>query len=334
MRFSLILAIGVLGETLPAAENDKAAIKLIEVNKIWDKGKHNAFTDLIRFQDKWFCTFREGDGHAAGAGKVRVLVSPDGKNWESSALIARKDVDLRDPKLSITPEGRLMIVGGAAEPASRNPVRDHYSFICFSKDGKTWTEPKRVLGSWQWLWRVTWHNGTAFGVAYSWDPQVPRGKRNRGAKLYRSKDGLNYEEVTTFQLVNPSEATLAFDRETMLCLQRRDGNPNSAQIGISKPPYKEWHWKDLGQYFGGPNMVRAKNGSWLAAGRLLTKNGARTALCRLDPHKGTLKPLITLPSGGDTSYPGLVVHGSELWMSYYSSHEGKTSIYLARFSLP
>jgi len=38
---------------------------------------------------------------------------------------------------------------------------------------------------------------------------------------------------------------------------------------------------------------------------------------------------VTLPSGGDTSYPGLLWHEERLWVSYYSSHEGKTSIYLA-----
>jgi len=40
--------------------------------------------------------------------------------------------------------------------------------------------------------------------------------------------------------------------------------------------------------------------------------------------------LLRLPSGGDTSYPGLVWHGGLLWVSYYSSHEGRASIYLAR----
>ena len=31
--------------------------------------------------------------------------------------------------------------------------------------------------------------------------------------------------------------------------------------------------------------------------------------------------------------PGLVWHDNLLWMSYYSSHEGKTSIYLAKIKL-
>jgi len=45
------------------------------------------------------------------------------------------------------------------------------------------------------------------------------------------------------------------------------------------------------------------------------------------------EPVLTLPSGGDCSYPGLVWHENLLWMSYYSSHEGKTSIYLAKIEI-
>jgi hypothetical protein len=43
-----------------------------------------------------------------------------------------------------------------------------------------------------------------------------------------------------------------------------------------------------------------------------------------------LRPVLTLPSGGDCSYPGMVWHRGLVWVSYYSSHEGKTSIYLAK----
>jgi hypothetical protein len=47
-----------------------------------------------------------------------------------------------------------------------------------------------------------------------------------------------------------------------------------------------------------------------------------------------VKPDLVLPSGGDCSYPGLVWHEGLLWTSYYSTHEGRTSIYLARIRLP
>jgi hypothetical protein len=50
--------------------------------------------------------------------------------------------------------------------------------------------------------------------------------------------------------------------------------------------------------------------------------------------RDSYKPALTLPSGGDTSYPGLAWHDGLLWMSYYSSHEGKAAIYLAKVKLP
>ncbi|MDP6040448.1 MAG: hypothetical protein QGG64_17995 [Candidatus Latescibacteria bacterium] len=47
----------------------------------------------------------------------------------------------------------------------------------------------------------------------------------------------------------------------------------------------------------------------------------------------TFEPVFNLPSGGDNSYAGMVWHDDLLWMSYYSSHQGKTSIYLTKLKL-
>ena len=57
------------------------------------------------------------------------------------------------------------------------------------------------------------------------------------------------------------------------------------------------------------------------------------SLLWLDVKTGRLTEFLKLPSGGDCSYPGLVLHEGLLWVSYYSSHEGKTSIYLAKVQL-
>jgi len=323
MYFAALLVMGWTSALVPQAE-------LVSVQKIWDHAAHNAFTDLIRFRDRWYCTFREGEKHAGDPGAVRILASADGRQWESVAFLARKGEDLRDPKLNITPDGKLMLLAASAVPATRDPLTDHYSFVCFSDDGKTWTEPRKVAESWQWLWRVTWHKGMAYGVAYSWDAKAPTADKKRSAVLYRSKDGKTYEKVVDFDTQNPSEATLRFAGETMLCLQRRDGSPNTALLGTSEPPYTKWAWQDLGFYFGGPNFIQLPDGSWWAAGRRLDKGKAQTVLCRFDVKAGKLEPVLTLPSGGDTSYPGLVWHDNQLWISYYSSHEKKSSIYLAR----
>jgi hypothetical protein len=53
----------------------------------------------------------------------------------------------------------------------------------------------------------------------------------------------------------------------------------------------------------------------------------------LDVAKGKATPILDVPSGGDCSYPGLLWHGGRLWMSYYSSHEKQTRIYLAQIDI-
>jgi len=66
---------------------------------------------------------------------------------------------------------------------------------------------------------------------------------------------------------------------------------------------------------------------WVAGRRYLDGDRYRTVLARLTG--ASYEPVLTLPSGVDTSYPGLVWHDGLLWISYYSSDEGKASIYLA-----
>ncbi|MCX7667268.1 MAG: hypothetical protein N2112_17190, partial [Gemmataceae bacterium] len=85
------------------------AVPALTVNKIWEQAPHNAFTDLVRFQGRWFCVFREGKNHVSPDGALRVLTSTDGVSWESAALITSKNSDLRDAKITVTPDGQLML---------------------------------------------------------------------------------------------------------------------------------------------------------------------------------------------------------------------------------
>lgn len=59
---------------------------------------------------------------------------------------------------------------------------------------------------------------------------------------------------------------------------------------------------------------------------------ASTAFFRTDLN-GVVKKMIKVPSGGDTSYPGMVINKKTLWVVYYSSHEGKSAIYTAEIPL-
>ena len=141
--------------------------EVVSVTKIWDQGKHNAFTDLIRWRGKWYCTFREAEGHVGGDGKLRVLESADGKKLGVGRPASTEEgIDLRDPKLSITPDDRLMIVAGGSVYEGKT-LMGRQPRVAFSKDGREWTPPQRVLTEGEWLWRVTWHGGKAYGVSYN-----------------------------------------------------------------------------------------------------------------------------------------------------------------------
>jgi hypothetical protein len=320
--------------------------EIVSVVKIWDQGRHNAFTDLIRWKDHWYCTFREAAAHVGGDGKLRVLESIDGEQWKPCALLAEEGIDLRDPKLSITPDDRLMIVAGGSVYEGKT-LKGRQPRVAFSKDGREWTPTQRVLTEGEWLWRVTWHQGKAYGISYDASERstpaakeaaktgkVEPGPADWKLKLVVSNDGMKYDLVTHLDVPgHPNESTLRFlpDGE-MVAMVRREGGNTFGWIGRSKPPYTEWSWKETKHRFGGPNFIQLPSGALWAAGRSYP-GGAKTMLARMTAD-GEYEPALTLPSGGDTSYPGLVWHDNLLWMSYYSTHEGKSAIYLAKIKLP
>lgn len=318
MRIIFLLFTSILGA---------ADWQLVSVNKIWDQPKHAAFGDLIRWNNRWYATFREGKGHAptkgkTDDGKLRVLSSDDGVKWKSDARLEESGVDLRDPHLSITKDNRLMIVaGGSYYP--NGEYKSRQSRVFFSNNAKHWTSPKKVLEDTHWLWRVTWHKGIAYGVSKYGPP--------RKIRLVKSEDGVNWETITELDVPEGDETAVRFlPDDTMVALTRRD----IAWIGTSKPPYKDWSWHPSGHFIGGPNVAILPNGVWAAGGRIFEGGDAtkrHTEIGELTPTGFT--PKLRLPSGGDSSYPGFVWHENLLWTLYYSSHEGKTSIYLAKIKI-
>lgn len=311
---------------------DVRGARPVEVRRVWDQAPHNAFTDLVRFRGQWYLTFREASVHAVPrvgtpGGKIRVLRSADGDAWVSAALLDHgADQDLRDPKLTITPDGRLMLNAAVAPEAAPN---DRQSLVWFSADGRTWTGPEPIADPNVWLWRVAWHGDQVYGFGYG--RVVPQFIR-----LYRSSDGRAYHPHVDNLLSGdsfPNETALLFLKDgTAYALVRRDKGTATGLLGTSLPPYTKWTFKDLGTRIGGPAFLQIPDGRFVAAVRLYDGK-VRTALCWLDPAAGTLAEFYALPSGGDTSYAGMAWHRGRLWVSYYSSHEGKASIYLAKVNV-
>lgn len=322
------LAIMLLLLNFPARESPIEA-KLERVTRIWDQDPHSAFTDLIWWKDRFICVFRVGARHVSEDGAIQMLSSEDGQLWERVIRFTASTGDLRDPKLGIGRDNELFVYATSA--LKDKSKHTHQSVQWNSEDGKNWPVRLEIGEPDSWLWRVARHPSGYYGWGYGTNTE-------RFIRLYKSPTGHRFAPITPKLLADlgyPNETAMIMERDQAWCLLRRDGKAplNTALLGTAKAPFTDWSWRDLGIQIGGPSMLRLPSGQFLATVRLYDAPKVRTALCTLDVEKGKLKELLTLPSSGDSSYAGMVWHQQKLWISYYSSHEGKSSIYLAEVDI-
>ena len=348
-----------------ASAKVEVASAQIKVTRIWDGARggaqHCAFPSIEYFQGKYYVSFREGEGHVfdkegKAAGKVRVLCSKDGRKWESVALLAKEGFDLRDPKLSVTPDGRLMLVIGGSVYEGK-VLAQRIPQVAFSSDGRHFSDPEPAEFSegipfgMEWLWRLTWHDGTGYAVIY-------------GEKfaLVKTVDGRHFETVTELAADGfPNETTLRFTSDGRMAMMiRRESNDKRGWWGVSEAPYTDWNFVPMDLQLGGPEFlitagpgchgngfagssVSGSKGSGVGStGSELVIAGTRSYFIGKKPKTillkggldGVFEEVCVLPSGGDCSYPGFRIVGNELWVVYYSSHElGHAAIYLAKVPL-
>jgi hypothetical protein len=307
-------------------------LRVVRVEKVWDAAPHNAFTDLARWKGRFYCSFREATAHSSYDGAARVLVSPDGKAWEPVAHLADKGLDLRNPKLCVLPDGRLLLGVGVRKQVGPTPDRwDTSSRVYVSADGKAWDGPHAVGDPNVWMWRYVTSGGFVYSLGYA----KPGSKAADGPfylRLYRSRDGVSWETVCQTEAGGKfvNEAAFVFEPSgrCVVLLRREGGN---SRLGLSDPPYTAWAWNDLQTRFNGPALVRLPDGRLLAGGRskALASGATKTVLGWLTADPPALHPFLVLPSEHETGYPGLVHHDGRVWASYYASQSGKTAIYVA-----
>ena len=148
--------------------------------------------------------------------------------------------------------------------------------------------------------------------------------------MLESDDGLIWRRRAVFQEIAGDETAFLFDRRgAVLGIGRRRG---TAQVLRSNPPYTKWERRDLDRHIGGPLLTKW-GGRTVVGGRRATDRGPKTSMCWLVGNE--LHEFAELPSAGDNSYPGFVaLTPTRALMSWYSSHEGSSSIYLADLEIP
>ncbi|CAG9298392.1 exo-alpha-sialidase [Celerinatantimonas diazotrophica] len=285
-----------------------------------DPALHLAFTDLVYFAGRLWLAYRSASSHHRQDGVIIVMVqTQDG--WCENAVI-RAAGDLRDPKFSVSVGGALLL------NCARVEGKQLYS-VLYQFEQNHWQQVALLAEPDQWLWRLQGCTERSYGFAY----QHPNTLKFYQIQQDFSSQLLLDNPLNENQIVDgyPNETGLCLSpQQRMYCLLRRDGKDPRAMLGQSEPPYLHWQWQILDTRIGGPVLTYYRpDQPLLAVVRLFEP--FRTSICRIDIERGEIIEVLALPSAGDTSYAGLAwLDGSQLRVSYYSSHEGPSAIYLAQ----
>lgn len=306
-----------------AQESSPPPVKPLEVRKVFTNSKHNAFTAMRRFKGDLYLAFRAGDAHNSPEADVLVLKSKDGKEWTEAKRVnvARDD---RDPQMVATDKSLFLYI-----PAMNGAVLE--TWLTRTDDGMNWSEPVKVYEPQFILWKPNLYNGVFYAAAHKKDETS--GGKGREVHLVKSADGVQWEKVSTIRGGNwESETTLLIEANghATAFLRQKYGSPQ-AQVLESDPPHVEWKARDAGvPHFSG-HSVHTFQGTTYLLTRL--RKGKEFGSIIYTYADGKLTPYCELPAGGDCAYLEAVEDGNNMLVSYYSTHEGTTDIYLATVPL-
>lgn len=302
-----------------------------------------AMTDLggwpvmYRFRGTIYLVFPHVDGHRGkkleGTGKFLCYASKDeGSTWEPQP----------DRECQYTPE----YVVARDRLFQFDYTEDRQPFVRVSEDGTRFGEPHDTYKKLFFFWGVMYdpvsemfwapphaHSGTGTG-------------KERQIDLIRSKDGLNWELVSTVaNYDNVSESTIHFeeDRTLVVIIRRKFGK--TLTVAVAKPPYTEWdktersmiaegeHFVTIGGevFLGTRSNYAGDNPDVLNSPKLFDDRRSYTAVYQFTRDRQFV-PRAVVDSAGDCSYPFLIETPTEILCAYYSQHEDHVcKVFLAGF---
>lgn len=327
---------------------DVPSVSIDAVRIVLNDGNHNAFTDLCRFQDRFYLCFRScPDGHGVYATAcVVILSSDDSKGWGEVHRFSVPDRDTRDPHFLVFDDRLFVYTGTWLEPAEGQPrdLNAHLGYAAWTADGSSWEGPQALEGTYgHYIWRAAAYGGKAYlcgrrrrgfrsGVQGEADPADIEGA------MLESDDGLVWRFSAFFAEERGDETAFLFEDDGSVVAIARGGGNVAARVCRSAPPYTAWTRTDLDRNVGGPLLAKWGDRYLVGGRKSIEPNPPATTIYWLADD--ALHEIAELPSGGDNSYPGFVaLSEAKGLLSYYSSHEGSgnssapSAIYLAELSI-
>ena len=296
-----------------------------EVRTVRADGQHNAFTALARFRGQLWLAFRAAKDHNSGDGDIVILRSADGKTW-SEARRLNVVPDDRDPQFLVT-DKRLLLYDAAMTGAELR------TYATYTDDGETWSPPQPVYEPRFIIWKPCAYGDKFYSSAHKKD-EVSGGK-GREVHFVDSDDGLAWRKISTIRAGNwESETTIHFAPagQATAFLRQKYGSPPAA-IFTAEPPYTDWKFRtpDVNDFSG--HSVHTFRGVTYLFSRTIDYGTKKSGCLIYTFADDKLTPYCELPAGGDCAYAEAVEDGDNMLVSYYSSHEGATNVYLAMVPL-
>lgn len=307
-------------------------MQLISLNKIVSDGKHNAFTGLAHFRNRYFLAFRQAEKHGAKGGRQILLSSPDAVQWDRQLetsfptpedLPPGTPMDFRDSYfLNLGNELRLHSFALTPLGPDENYLQPVRSTVQTTSDGVNWSAPRTILQG-ALLWKPIFHEGRFWCAGY-------RRIAHEGyvVDLYQSPDGFSWECGSRIATGNETILVPQPDGRLWAYVRTQD-LPNHLQIWEATPPIFN-SWRQVGvipKIIEAPHVVTVNNCKYLLGREKPDSVGikpgphlCRSKIWRLEGDQA--HEVLELPSLGDTSYFGTVVcDDGTILASYYSQHE-------------
>ncbi len=307
--------------------------------------KSNNNVDIVKFNGRFYCSFRSAPTHFASAKTMlHVMSSTDGDKWEKE-ISFNYGSDVREPRFLVFKDKLfLYFFKGGANPLSFAP--DHMYATEFVREGQ-WTKPRKIYEPGYVVWRAKEHGGRAYMSVYYGVGLYSNETNPTHLQLLISDDGYNWKTVDGTDIsteTSAEEGEFEFDDEGNLYATIRLEMKGGKVCYAPKERLSAWACKFSPYKYDSALMFRRgqdfyviarrnvagaynrKSGllpetlrsKWYLARYSLTRK--RTALYKLDKAKMELLPVMDFPSRGDTAYAGLAQLSKDKYLMFnYSS---------------
>ncbi len=324
---------------------------------IWRSEEYNAFTDLIKWQGKYWVCFRSGEGHVKGYGKIRIISSNDLETWNLETTLSSENLDLRDPKFLVDGDNLLVLTFSLRKlPMGGHEIEGSYLW-CFSSS-QEYEGPVRIMDA-AVVWRFIKSQDKFYGTAYysekgrnhciligseKWDnewqhialldsPKIPASWHLNEADLLidpTSKEMMVFirsDYYNWHKFRSSLKDTIKTWKSYFQDRKERKRNGGSLSFknyfvtAKAHPPYTEFTHTVHDLYLKAPKCVPF-HGGYLCVGRTKAKKKfmKNVSLLWFPSDLNSYKILTHLNTGYDVSYAGLLFNEdkTKLYVSYYS----------------